>query len=38
MKKFILAALLVTVFAAPAFGAVKHHRHHYKHIHHHHHV
>jgi hypothetical protein len=39
MKKFIVASLLVLVFATPAFAAGRHHhRHHYKHTHNHPHV
>jgi hypothetical protein len=33
MKKIILAALLLTVFASPVFAANHHHHHHHHHQH-----
>jgi hypothetical protein len=34
MKKILLAALLLTVFATPVFAAAAHHHHHHHHHHH----
>jgi hypothetical protein len=36
MKKFFAAALLLMVFASPAFAMKHHHPHHSHHVHHHH--